>query len=258
MKSNNSLNQTTARPASFKWSRFRLAGIVLAAVLIATGCSRGDEDGSQAVTQGFTDDSAGPDTHNSDDSLAHTDGDVEAAAGQPLRVTTGTLSDRIVDLGPANGIPEPPVEGPKPTRVSIDRIGVEAATVLGVGIEPNGEMEVPPPLEVGWYEYGPTPGDTGSAVLAGHIASNGIDGAFRYLDRVEVNDVVEVGYEDGSVARFQVTAVEQYEKYSLPFDNVFAEEGDPQLVLITCGGDFDSQARSYEDNVVVYAVPVGI
>jgi hypothetical protein len=36
---------------------------------------------------------------------------------------------------------------------------------------------------------------------------------------------------------------------------VWAREGDPQLVLITCGGEFDAQARSYEDNVVAFARP---
>jgi len=32
--------------------------------------------------------------------------------------------------------------------------------------------------------------------------------------------------------------------------------GAPRLVLITCGGRFDPVARSYEDNIVVYAEPV--
>ncbi len=239
----------------------RVIGAAMAVALLTTGCSSSDE-GDQA--QGFVQDASSPDAPSAgSDTQPAVDGSVtqtgDSSEGQqPLRITTGTLSDRIVDLGPADGIPEVPVAGPQPVSVSIDRLGIEATTVLGVGIEPNGEMEVPPPLEVGWYEYGPSPGETGSAVLAGHIASEGIDGAFRYLDRMEVGDIVEVGYDDGSVSSFQVTALEQYEKYSLPFDTVFAEEGDPQLVLITCGGDFDSNARSYEDNVVVYAVPVSV
>jgi hypothetical protein len=37
---------------------------------------------------------------------------------------------------------------------------------------------------------------------------------------------------------------------------VWARGGDSALVLITCGGDFDAEARSYEDNVVAYAAPV--
>ena len=35
---------------------------------------------------------------------------------------------------------------------------------------------------------------------------------------------------------------------------VYGPTPDPQLRLITCGGDFDRSRRSYYDNVVVYAV----
>jgi hypothetical protein len=40
-------------------------------------------------------------------------------------------------------------------------------------------------------------------------------------------------------------------------DRIFAKDGDPVLTLITCGGDFNRSLRSYEDNVVTYAVPIG-
>jgi len=33
--------------------------------------------------------------------------------------------------------------------------------------------------------------------------------------------------------------------------------GPSQLVLISCGGAFDRDRRSYEDNIVVIAKPVG-
>lgn len=185
---------------------------------------------------------------------------VDDAVDEQLDATdppaTSELSDRIVDLGPANGIPEMPEAGPSPVAIKIDRIGLENTVVRAVGVEPNGEMEIPEALEVGWYQYGPTPGQQGSAVLAGHIASGGINGAFLDLDRLEPGDLVEVVFDDGTSTQFEVTKAEQYEKYSLPFDDVFAETGDPQLVLITCGGEFDSEARSYEDNVVVFATPV--
>ena len=36
---------------------------------------------------------------------------------------------------------------------------------------------------------------------------------------------------------------------------VFARDGDSRLVLVTCGGRFDPARRSYDDNIVVRAVP---
>ncbi len=141
----------------------------------------------------------------------------------------------------------------RPLSVTIDRIGLDGVAVQAVGVEPTGEMSIPPPREVGWYRYGPLPGGAGSAVLAGHIASGGIDGAFRHLDRLEPGDPVEVTLSDGRLLRFVVTDTVQVGKTELPFDELFARSGPPKLALITCGGEFDYSARSYRDNVVVVA-----
>lgn len=141
----------------------------------------------------------------------------------------------------------------RPLSLSIERIGLDGVAVQAVGVEPSGEMSIPPPKEVGWYRYGPLPGGSGSAVLAGHIASNGIDGAFRHLDRLGPGDAVEVALSDGQRLRFVVTDTVQVSKTDLPFDQLFARSGPPKLALITCGGEFDYSARSYRDNVVVVA-----
>ncbi len=131
------------------------------------------------------------------------------------------------------------------------------ATVIDVGVEENGDMEIPPADEVGWYGFGPTPGDVGSSVLAAHIAFDGQDGVFVNLDKLELGSIITVSYDDGTTADFEAVSKEQYEKEQLPRDSIFARDGDPQLVLITCGGDFNRQVRSYEDNVVIYANPIG-
>ena len=141
----------------------------------------------------------------------------------------------------------------RPVTLSIDRIGLERTAVVSVGVENNGEMEVPGPREIGWYRFGPEPGQPGSAVLAAHIASGGIDGAFRHLDQMEPGDVVHVDSSDGATQSFVVTDVIQVDKTELPFDEMFARSGPPRLALITCGGPFDYQARSYQDNIVVVA-----
>jgi LPXTG-site transpeptidase (sortase) family protein len=125
-----------------------------------------------------------------------------------------------------------------------------------VGVEANGDMEIPGVREVGWYRFGSRPGDPGSAVLAAHVAYDGVDGVFRHLGDLRAGDAVEVGLDDGTVRRFVVTDLAQYPKTDLPAE-VFARGGDPRLVLVTCGGEFDPGARHYEDNVVAYARPTG-
>ena len=59
------------------------------------------------------------------------------------------------------------------------------------------------------------------------------------------------------MAVFAVDRVEQYRKDDFPTIEVYGNTDDAQLRLITCGGDFDSGARSYEDNVIVFATLTG-
>ncbi|MGE0878393.1 MAG: class F sortase [Acidimicrobiia bacterium] len=128
------------------------------------------------------------------------------------------------------------------------------APVTDVGVEANGDMEVPGPREVGWYRYGAAPEAPGSTVLAAHIAFNGVDGVFRRLDRLDPGDDVVVTLDDGRKVPYVVTERVRLAKDALPA-RVFATTGPSELVLITCGGAFNPKLRSYEDNVIVYASP---
>ncbi len=61
---------------------------------------------------------------------------------------------------------------------------------------------------------------------------------------------------DGTVAVFAVDRVERHPKDDFPTIEVYGNTDDAQLRLITCGGDFDSAVRSYEDNVIAFATLV--
>jgi hypothetical protein len=188
-------------------------------------------------------------------------GSGDGAAGEAARTgTTATaagaspLAAAVRPLPPAPIAPEAIAAGPEPTALTIGALDVASAPVRPVGVAADGGMEIPPVAEVGWYRFGPRPGAPGSAVLAAHIAYDGVDGVFRHLDDLATGDVVTVALDDGAERRFVVTDVAQYPKSELPAD-VWARAGDPRLVLITCGGEFDEDADSYEDNVVAFASP---
>lgn len=146
-------------------------------------------------------------------------------------------------------------DGPRPVVLEIADIGIGRADVIAVGVNPDESFEVPPADQVGWYRFGPTPGAAGSAVLAAHIAFNGMDGVFRHLADVEVGAIVEVGFDDDTTMRYRIEDVTDYRKEKLPA-SLWSQDGPPQLVLITCGGTFDTQLRSYESNTVAIAVPI--
>ena len=168
------------------------------------------------------------------------------------------LADLVQTVGDIRFDPDAPLPeaGPAPIGLSIPEIGIDKASVRDVGVEANGEMEIPGGSEIGWYRWSPSPGHEGSAVLAAHIAWNGRDGVFRDLDDLEIGARFTVHYADGSEREFEVTERAQYGKRDLPFERVFARDGEPTVVLISCGGDFNRTLSSYEDNVVAYAAPV--
>ncbi len=169
----------------------------------------------------------------------------EAAAG-PSRVT--------VQPGLIGELPDQAAAAP--VRLVVDGIGVDAA-VASVGYDARrAEMEVPAAADlVGWYRFGATPGEAGSAVLAAHVDFNGRAGAFFRLHELEQGARLTVVLDDGSRQRWEVVARRQYGKELLPTDAIFDRGGEPRLALVTCGGPFDG--RRYEDNVVVFARPVG-
>ena len=157
----------------------------------------------------------------------------------------GTRSGRLEDA---------PIGATRPVGIRVDAIGVDAP-VVAVGLEPDGEMEIPASVaSVGWYRPGVVPGRPGSAVLAGHVDSRSQGrGAFFDLRLLEPGATITIVDSRGVEHGFDVVARRQFSKQQLPAD-LFAAGGDARLALITCGGEFDSVARSYRDNVVVYAV----
>lgn len=143
-----------------------------------------------------------------------------------------------------------------PVRIRIDAIGVDAS-VVPVGLEAGGEMEIPQDIQtVGWYEPGIAPGAAGTAVLAGHVDSRRQGrGAFFDLRALDIDDVISVDHRAGEVTHWRVTGRTTYPKQELPIADIFTRFGPTRLVLITCGGSFDSDTRHYTENVVVYTQP---
>lgn len=146
----------------------------------------------------------------------------------------------------------------RPTRLRIADLDVDAP-LDAVGLEDDGAMELPDDVQrVGWYEPGVRPGESGSAVLAGHVDSRTTGpGALFELRRLDPGATLEVELADGTVQRWEVVARSRYGRDELPIDELFRWEGPQQLKIITCGGDFDPATGSYEENVVIHAVPVG-
>ena len=140
-----------------------------------------------------------------------------------------------------------------PVGLTIPAIGVQTR-LIRLGLTAAGTLQVPASTQVaGWYTGSPPPGQTGAAVIAGHVDSQTGPAVFFRLRLLQPGELVYVRRADGSLAVFSVTAVQTYAKAQFPTQAVYDPVPTSQLRLITCGGTFDQATGHYLSNVVVFA-----
>lgn len=83
-----------------------------------------------------------------------------------------------------------PMAKSAPVRVQIPALGVDSA-LMALGLTGDGSMQTPPTgFPAGWYTGGPTPGQLGPAVIAGHVDWAGRPGVFFRLRMLKPGDPV--------------------------------------------------------------------
>jgi hypothetical protein len=199
---------------------------------------------------------------------------VNARRRTPVLLVTAALAAGLLagcaqsGPGPDNGpnLPAPVVTGgpvtaaaplpaSNPTQLRIDAINA-SSSLVPLGLNADQTIAVPPvsqPMQASWYKLGPTPGAIGPAVILGHINGDGQQGIFAKLNQLKPGDQVKVTRADGRTAVFTVTKLQQIPKTGFPTQQIYGDTPDAQLRLISCTGTFDKSARSYRDNIVVFA-----
>ncbi|WP_344467956.1 class F sortase [Kitasatospora kazusensis] len=167
--------------------------------------------------------------------------------------------------GPQSSLPphpsrsaDPPVA--PPVRLVIPGIGVDAPVESG-GLNADGTVEVPPldqPGQVDWYRNGPAPGQTGPAVLLGHLDTRKGPAVFGRLLKLKPGDRIDIRRQDGSTVSYRVRELREFPKSGFPTQLVYGETDTAQLRLITCGGTLGGNGH-YSDNIIVFAdlLPAG-
>jgi hypothetical protein len=142
-----------------------------------------------------------------------------------------------------------------PVRLLIPSIGVDAP-FTGLAIGPSGQLNAPPADDtnlVGWFTDGPSPGERGTAIVAGHLDTKTAPAVFAGLSALTAGKGIRIIRANGKAATFVVYAVESFPQDDFPDDLVYADTPDAQLRLITCGGSYDRSRQRYMDNTVVFA-----
>ena len=140
-----------------------------------------------------------------------------------------------------------------PVRIEIPAIAVRAP-IIRLGLNPDRTLEVPTDYgDTGWWSGGARPGESGPAVIVGHVDSKIGPAVFYRLRELRPGAKIVVVRSDGSRAHFTVQGSERYPKDEFPTARVYGRTDRPTLRLITCGGEFDSSTGHYVDNTIVYA-----
>ncbi|MFE4409410.1 class F sortase [Streptomyces sp. NPDC093064] len=141
-----------------------------------------------------------------------------------------------------------------PLRIRIPSIRIDAP-LTGLALTKSGSLNAPPVDNknlAGWYEAGTTPGERGTAIVAGHVDNAQGPAVFYNLGALKKGSTIEVDRRDGGVAVFTVDAIEVYEAKDFPDEKVYGAAKRPELRVITCGGGY-SKTTGYRGNVVVFA-----
>jgi LPXTG-site transpeptidase (sortase) family protein len=139
-----------------------------------------------------------------------------------------------------------------PTRLQIPKIQVDTA-IQPLGLTKAGDLDVPSTIvEVGWYKLGSRPGNTGAAVIDGHLDGlHGQPGVFANLKRLQKGDTIVVIDDNGTTITFQVSQIRSYSQSLHPAE-VFESKSGTHLNLITCSGAWDTAQNSYDQRLVVF------
>ena len=179
-----------------------------------------------------------------------------ASAGppQPAADTASSLSASARPT-PEGASSEPPVlTASPPVTIDVPSIGVRTSNLVDLRLTSDGSLQVPRDFSsVGWYAAGPSPGQLGPAILAGHVDSHNGPAVFYRLGTLRPGALVTVSRKDGSTATFSVDRVRRFAKDHFPTALVYGSTNRAELRLITCGGSFDQKSGHYVDNIVAFA-----
>jgi LPXTG-site transpeptidase (sortase) family protein len=145
---------------------------------------------------------------------------------------------------------------PIPVRISIPAIGV-SARVVPLGLNRDRTIQVPTNFaNTGWFRPGPEPGETGAAVIVGHVASRRGPAVFYRLRGLRVGDVIRIRLQDQSIVRYVARSMIRVPKSRFPTKRVYARTKQPTLRLITCAGPLNPSTGHHPDNYIVFATNV--
>jgi sortase (surface protein transpeptidase) len=145
--------------------------------------------------------------------------------------------------------------GTVPTTLRIPAVGIDTTFAAPLGLNEDATIEVPERFDaVGWYQFGPVPGDIGPAVVLGHVDSKLGPAVLYPLRSLQVGDEIHIARSDGTTTTFVTERITYTTQEAFPTNAVYGDTTYPGLRLVTCSGTFDTASDRYTHNLIVYAL----
>lgn len=149
-------------------------------------------------------------------------------------------------------LPKNSIKKTNEIRLEIPSISVDAS-VKSVGLTKEGIMDSPNNAYDVWlFLLGKRPGESGSAVIAGHygVWKNGSVSVFNKLDRLKKWDKIHIGDGKWWSISFVVRESKIYDLEADALEVFVSNDGKAYLNLITCV--LDKQTKKYSKRLVVF------
>ncbi|MEJ0021859.1 MAG: class F sortase [Candidatus Doudnabacteria bacterium] len=183
---------------------------------------------------------------------------VAEKAANPVQASVLAVPAPAIQVAVAQNLPQKKVvvipktaELPE-AHLKIPSINVDAV-IKDMGVTTTtGAMALPGNrFDVGWYDLGTVPGQTGSAVIGGHNYWDSGTGAFVNLNKLKKGDVLSVVDARGVSTSFVVSDIRTFDANDTN-SGIFQSVSGVHLNLITCSGTWDPSTKSYTTRLVVY------
>jgi LPXTG-site transpeptidase (sortase) family protein len=141
------------------------------------------------------------------------------------------------------------------SHLIIPKLSIDAK-IQDVGITTKGNVSTPNNFfDVGLYKYGTAPGDSGVAIIDGHVTDGlGFNAVFGSLKNIKVGDDIYVEVKKGTKVHFVVTNTDVYDYNSSTKDIFQSSDNKSYLKLITCSGTWIPEIHTHNKRLIVTAV----
>lgn len=186
----------------------------------------------------------------------------EKEGSERVTMSLAEPAEDLIEQPPtATEVAEYTVAADKPRYLTVEKLGVDKARILPMGVNSKGELMTPINIfDVGWYNASGLPGGGGTMILDGHNGGPHVHGVFKRLPDLVTGDIITLERGDGAIFKYAVV-----ENKTIPLDTADAymataarspESGKEAVTLISCTGEWSQAQQTYLSRQFTRAVLV--